>query len=335
MNVHDLERMISSYRSSKNSIFDQTWSSYLEILTSSNRYEENIKFESQDVLIIIDMQKDFVPYSHRDTVSTFGVLDGNSIVVPIAELCKSFLSSGYVIATRDYHPKDHVSFLSEGGPFPQHCVQGTEGSEIVPRIAKSLLEYTAHTPPQLHKNASIVFKGFDANVDSFAASRYVKKNRGLCKNHYHCNTRSGAFELQCSGHHVIDQSHIFGSADGFMPGTGNVNAPPDVGFDFLNGEAYRMENKKEIKSASSIFIVGLALDFCVVDTAINLSLKYAQKNIYIVLDLTRPAFVDVYLTEPNAFMKLLHNSQVKFCLKKDINNLPKLDQNSVAFAELT
>ena len=39
-----------------------------------------------------------------------------------------------VVATRDYHPVDHVSFMSEGGPFPAPCVQGTKGSHFLPAI---------------------------------------------------------------------------------------------------------------------------------------------------------------------------------------------------------
>lgn len=37
---------------------------------------------------------------------------------------------GTIIATRDYHPIDHVSFSTEGGPFPPHCIEGSEGAEV-------------------------------------------------------------------------------------------------------------------------------------------------------------------------------------------------------------
>lgn len=35
-----------------------------------------------------------------------------------------------LIFSRDYHPVDHVSFNSEGGPFPSHCVEGHVGSHV-------------------------------------------------------------------------------------------------------------------------------------------------------------------------------------------------------------
>jgi nicotinamidase-related amidase len=49
---------------------------------------------------------------------------GDVIEAPIAEMISFFSDRGAtVVATRDYHPCDHASFLSEGGPFPSHCVQ--------------------------------------------------------------------------------------------------------------------------------------------------------------------------------------------------------------------
>jgi len=44
---------------------------------------------------------------------------------------------GHVVATRDYHPADHCSFMP-AGPFPSHCVQGTPGSRFLPPIAAAL-----------------------------------------------------------------------------------------------------------------------------------------------------------------------------------------------------
>jgi nicotinamidase/pyrazinamidase len=39
-----------------------------------------------------------------------------------------------VVATRDWHPADHGSFEERGGPWPVHCVQGTEGAELHPSL---------------------------------------------------------------------------------------------------------------------------------------------------------------------------------------------------------
>src|SRR4029453_5752005 len=39
-----------------------------------------------------------------------------------------------VFATRDWHPPDHASFETEGGPWPVHCVRGTHGAELHPAM---------------------------------------------------------------------------------------------------------------------------------------------------------------------------------------------------------
>jgi nicotinamidase-related amidase len=42
-----------------------------------------------------------------------------------------------VVATRDWHPPDHGSFAAQGGPWPVHCVAGTEGAELHPALDRS------------------------------------------------------------------------------------------------------------------------------------------------------------------------------------------------------
>ena len=82
-----------------------------------------------DALIIVDMQADFLP---RDSVTNphggrFGVAEGDHCTGPICHMIAAAAGAGsMIVATRDYHPFDHVSFLSQGGPFPSHCVQGTK-----------------------------------------------------------------------------------------------------------------------------------------------------------------------------------------------------------------
>ena len=39
-----------------------------------------------------------------------------------------------IVATRDRHPPDHCSFQAQGGVWPPHCVDGTEGCELHPEI---------------------------------------------------------------------------------------------------------------------------------------------------------------------------------------------------------
>ena len=79
-----------------------------------------------DALLIIDFQNDFTPGG------ALAVEGGDEIGEPIRRLAPNF---DVVAATRDWHPPDHASFETEGGPWPVHCVQGTHGSELHPAMA--------------------------------------------------------------------------------------------------------------------------------------------------------------------------------------------------------
>ena len=69
-----------------------------------------------DALIVIDMQRDFVPRSpHNETGGRFGVAGGGVIVDTICQLIKAASEVGAtIIASRDYHPHDHFSFAHAG-----------------------------------------------------------------------------------------------------------------------------------------------------------------------------------------------------------------------------
>ncbi len=78
-----------------------------------------------DVLIVVDMQNDFV----SGALAAPGAED---IVAPIREKILSF--EGDVIFTRDTHHSDYLS-TEEGKNLPVvHCVENTPGREIVPAL---------------------------------------------------------------------------------------------------------------------------------------------------------------------------------------------------------
>jgi nicotinamidase/pyrazinamidase len=76
-------------------------------------------------LLIIDFQNDFTPGG------ALAVEGGDQIAEPIKRLVPEF---DHVFATRDWHPPDHASFETQGGPWPVHCVQGTHGAELHPAM---------------------------------------------------------------------------------------------------------------------------------------------------------------------------------------------------------
>jgi nicotinamidase/pyrazinamidase len=76
-------------------------------------------------LLIIDFQNDFTPGG------ALAVEEGDQIAGPIQRLADEV---DVIFATRDWHPPDHSSFETQGGPWPVHCVQGTPGAELHPSI---------------------------------------------------------------------------------------------------------------------------------------------------------------------------------------------------------
>jgi nicotinamidase/pyrazinamidase len=85
-----------------------------------------------NALLIIDFQNDFTPGG------ALAVKGGDEIGEPIRRLALQF---EVVAATRDWHPPDHASFETEGGPWPVHCVQGTQGAELHPAMANVNVDF--------------------------------------------------------------------------------------------------------------------------------------------------------------------------------------------------
>ncbi len=76
-----------------------------------------------DALVIVDVQGDFV-------TGSLAVPGGAEVIAPLNRAAAAFAAHGLpVLATRDWHPPDHVSFAERGGPWPPHCVAGTPGAE--------------------------------------------------------------------------------------------------------------------------------------------------------------------------------------------------------------
>lgn len=83
-----------------------------------------------DALLIVDLQNDFLPGG------SLAVADGDRVVAPIQGWVARFAAAGApIFATRDWHPEDHCSFRAAGGPWPPHCVAGTNGAAFAPGLA--------------------------------------------------------------------------------------------------------------------------------------------------------------------------------------------------------
>jgi nicotinamidase/pyrazinamidase len=77
-------------------------------------------------LIVVDVQNDFCPGG------ALAVAGGDRLAAVIDEAASR---AGTLVATRDAHPPDHCSFAERGGPWPRHCVSGSEGAELHPSLS--------------------------------------------------------------------------------------------------------------------------------------------------------------------------------------------------------
>ena len=82
-----------------------------------------------DALVIVDVQNDFCPGG------ALPVPEGDQVVPVLNDYIKLFKKAkAGIFATRDWHPPNHISFKAQGGPWPPHCVQNTEGAKFYPDL---------------------------------------------------------------------------------------------------------------------------------------------------------------------------------------------------------
>jgi nicotinamidase/pyrazinamidase len=114
-------------------------------------------------LILVDIQNDFVPGG------ALAVREGDA-VIPVANRVQQAFD--LIVASRDWHPRDHGSFAANhpgrnlgdvidlhGLPqilWPVHCVQNTPGADFVPGLDISRVD-------------RVFLKGTDKEIDSYSA----------------------------------------------------------------------------------------------------------------------------------------------------------------------
>lgn len=86
-------------------------------------------FPTDSALLIVDLQNDFC------AGGALAVPDGDASVDAANRLAAAAAAAGRpVFASRDWHPSGSPHFAGQGGVWPVHCVQGTTGAELHPRL---------------------------------------------------------------------------------------------------------------------------------------------------------------------------------------------------------
>ncbi len=121
-----------------------------------------------DALIIVDAQNDFLP--------------GGALAVPQSDEILPILNH-YIAAfekrqlpiymTRDWHPPDHCSFKEYGGPWPTHCVAGTDGAAFSAelKLTAPITIVSKATTPDLEYYSDFGTTNFEADLRASGVSR--------------------------------------------------------------------------------------------------------------------------------------------------------------------
>lgn len=80
--------------------------------------------QETDALLVVDVQNDFA----RPGGSLY-IAGGEALTAPINAVSRG-LSFRLQVCTQDWHPADHSSFRERGGPWPPHCVAGSDGAAL-------------------------------------------------------------------------------------------------------------------------------------------------------------------------------------------------------------
>lgn len=183
--------------------------------------------KKNQALIIVDMQNDFMPWG------TLPTKDADKIISSINELIPHF---SLVIATKDWHPKDDLSFAAnhpgkDPGEmikidgidqilWPIHCVQDTKGAEFVQGLEQTDIK-------------KIFYKGIDPRIDSYSTffDNAHKRDTGLAKylhqNHIDEITIVGVATDYCILYSVLDALKLGFKVDVIIDACKPINLHPD------------------------------------------------------------------------------------------------------------
>lgn len=118
--------------------------------------------DQHTALIVVDEQNDFMPGG------ALAVAEGTDVVYPTNILIyMTKLKYGRVVLSADWHPRDgNVHFVAHGGPWPPHCIQGTEGAAFHENLFAKMADIFIH-------------KGADARDDGYSAFEGTTINHHL------------------------------------------------------------------------------------------------------------------------------------------------------------
>jgi len=127
----------------------------------------NVVTPASAALVLVDIQNDFCQGG------SLAVPEGDDVVPVVNRLAPLF---AFVAASQDWHPPNHSSFKDQGGPWPPHCIQGSDGAQLHPGLDRSNIDMIAKKGFDPEKD---VFNALEAIDSSALATEEAGENRGL------------------------------------------------------------------------------------------------------------------------------------------------------------
>jgi len=88
------------------------------------------RYDASTALVVVDVQNDFT-----DPAGGLSVSDAVAILPEVnARIAACRAAGGLVVYTQDWHPEHTPHFLTDGGPWPVHCVRDTWGAALHPEL---------------------------------------------------------------------------------------------------------------------------------------------------------------------------------------------------------
>jgi len=279
--------------------------------------EYNEMYDTDSIARIVKDDKELNLVNNLNTMGNFNVAQGKTmlekdkttklqnLIIKINDAYKD-TNCECIIFSRDYHPVDHMSFsgsyienykknnllnryinqkasIDENQPytgnFPAHCIECHNGSSFIPILITDFFNTIKDDPN--NKKVKIVFKGIHKEIDSFSAVGKNVIDSFASNMNITENKKCGVNCANITGGYIFKDEKSIEYNVNFLSRIKESNMIQAPYNDWL-------------LSVNNIEVCGLAGDYCVRDTIVALAEMYTDKQITLLQDLTRYAYLPVF-----------------------------------------
>jgi len=259
-------------------------------------------------LFVIDVQDDFIlpppglpKLPEGYTYGRFNVEDGANMTQMLGAFIVANMDKfTKVIFSRDTHTVDHCSFGAQAGPFPNHCVANHVGSKFHDDM--KLPEIISQNGDD--KKVDVIFKGCAQTTDSFGAVPYKNDPYGQKRQLGNCNMNGFTGGKYLSKKERNFEDYPFEGIPKYTqidetlcPGSTAEKIAAELGAPFEIKHLF----PGQTSGTHNIYVVGVAGDYCVKDTAMNImkaldeekKINGVKINVYVLQPFVRYGFLPI------------------------------------------